>query len=235
VHRAVYALAHRDGLFEHVERFRESSFVIEGAAQHRQVRRGLVMVVAVPTARDLERLTVIALGLLVSASLVLHRADVDQVARHERMTIAVQLLVDLERAAVQRVGDVEVAGVEMDARQLVDRGRKIRTAGRDCRLQTHGLLQDRNRLTIAEASDTADFRPWIRLWAPNGAVLGDVAGLTGGDQQRDCAGDGHLSDSRGQLRQLLRWNGNLSVGCDTLKRPNALVRTKRAPIVTSQV
>src|SRR5262245_37166945 len=26
---------------------------------------------------------------------------------------------------------------------------------------------------------TAGFRPWIRLWAPNGAVLGDTSGLAG--------------------------------------------------------
>jgi hypothetical protein len=36
---------------------------------------------------------------------------------------------------------------------------------------------ERITVSIAETSDTADFRPWIRLWAPNGAVLGDTAGL----------------------------------------------------------
>ena len=39
-------------------------------------------------------------------------------------------------------------------------------------------LSERISVDIAETSDTADFRPWrIRLWAPNGAVLGDTAGL----------------------------------------------------------
>jgi hypothetical protein len=31
---------------------------------------------------------------------------------------------------------------------------------------------------ISETSETNDFRPWIRLWAPNGAVLGSSSGLT---------------------------------------------------------
>jgi hypothetical protein len=37
-----------------------------------------------------------------------------------------------------------------------------------------------NHLTVQinETSETSDFRPWIRLWAPNGATLGDAAGLT---------------------------------------------------------
>ena len=30
---------------------------------------------------------------------------------------------------------------------------------------------------ISQTSETDDFRPWIRLWAPNGAVLGNVSGL----------------------------------------------------------
>ena len=30
---------------------------------------------------------------------------------------------------------------------------------------------------ISETSDTADFRPWIRLWAPNGGILGSNSGL----------------------------------------------------------
>jgi PKD domain/Calx-beta domain len=38
---------------------------------------------------------------------------------------------------------------------------------------------ERISVNIAETNDTADFRPWIRLWAPNGAVLGDTAGLSG--------------------------------------------------------
>ena len=36
---------------------------------------------------------------------------------------------------------------------------------------------DRIAVHIGEITDTADFRPWIRLWAPNGATLGDVAGV----------------------------------------------------------
>ncbi len=29
---------------------------------------------------------------------------------------------------------------------------------------------------IGEITDTADFRPWIRLWAPNGVVLASTSG-----------------------------------------------------------
>jgi hypothetical protein len=31
---------------------------------------------------------------------------------------------------------------------------------------------------ISETADTADFRPWIRVWAPNGASLGSAAGVS---------------------------------------------------------
>jgi hypothetical protein len=30
---------------------------------------------------------------------------------------------------------------------------------------------------ITQTSETDDFRPWIRLWAPNGNVKGDTAGI----------------------------------------------------------
>jgi hypothetical protein len=33
-------------------------------------------------------------------------------------------------------------------------------------------------VNINEVVDNDDYRPWIRLWAPNGASLGDVAGVT---------------------------------------------------------
>jgi hypothetical protein len=33
-------------------------------------------------------------------------------------------------------------------------------------------------VNINETSETNDFRPWIRLWAPNGATLGSTSGLT---------------------------------------------------------
>lgn len=36
---------------------------------------------------------------------------------------------------------------------------------------------DRIAVHIGEVTDTSDLRPWIRLWAPNGASLGDVAGV----------------------------------------------------------
>jgi hypothetical protein len=35
---------------------------------------------------------------------------------------------------------------------------------------------DRIAIHIGETVDTDDFRPWIRLWAPNGAVLGNTWG-----------------------------------------------------------
>ena len=38
---------------------------------------------------------------------------------------------------------------------------------------------DRITVNITETTETDDFRPWIRLWAPNGATLGNVSGLTG--------------------------------------------------------
>jgi hypothetical protein len=37
---------------------------------------------------------------------------------------------------------------------------------------------ERISLHIGEITDTDDFRPWIRLWSPTGASLGDTAGLT---------------------------------------------------------
>jgi hypothetical protein len=36
---------------------------------------------------------------------------------------------------------------------------------------------ERITVHIGEVTDSADFRPWIRLWAPNGTTLGDTAGL----------------------------------------------------------
>jgi hypothetical protein len=36
---------------------------------------------------------------------------------------------------------------------------------------------DRIALHVGQISETADFRPWIRLWAPNGASLGNVSGV----------------------------------------------------------
>jgi hypothetical protein len=34
---------------------------------------------------------------------------------------------------------------------------------------------------IDEITDTDDFRPWIRLWAPNGSILGNTSGLAAAD------------------------------------------------------
>jgi hypothetical protein len=36
---------------------------------------------------------------------------------------------------------------------------------------------DRIALHIGEITDNDDFRPWIRLWAPNGTILGDTSGF----------------------------------------------------------
>jgi hypothetical protein len=36
---------------------------------------------------------------------------------------------------------------------------------------------ERIALHIGEITDNDDFRPWIRLWAPNGTVLGDAVGV----------------------------------------------------------
>jgi deoxycytidine triphosphate deaminase len=36
---------------------------------------------------------------------------------------------------------------------------------------------DRITVNIGETTDTDDFRPWIRLWAPNGAQIGEFSGL----------------------------------------------------------
>jgi hypothetical protein len=36
----------------------------------------------------------------------------------------------------------------------------------------------RIRVQINELTETDDFRPWIRIWAPNGATLGSASGLT---------------------------------------------------------
>jgi hypothetical protein len=37
---------------------------------------------------------------------------------------------------------------------------------------------DRIAVHIGEITETSDFRPWIRVWAPNGATLGSSSGLT---------------------------------------------------------
>src|SRR5688572_15059676 len=37
---------------------------------------------------------------------------------------------------------------------------------------------ERISLHLGESADTDDFRPWLRLWAPNNATLGDVAGVS---------------------------------------------------------
>ena len=36
-------------------------------------------------------------------------------------------------------------------------------------------------LHLAETSETDDFRPWIRVWGPNGSVLASISGLTVAD------------------------------------------------------
>jgi hypothetical protein len=38
---------------------------------------------------------------------------------------------------------------------------------------------DSLNVTVTETAETDDFRPWIRLWAPNGAILGSAFGLAG--------------------------------------------------------
>jgi deoxycytidine triphosphate deaminase len=37
---------------------------------------------------------------------------------------------------------------------------------------------NRITVTISETTDTDDFRPWIRLWAPNGVQAGEISGLS---------------------------------------------------------
>ena len=36
---------------------------------------------------------------------------------------------------------------------------------------------ERIAVHIGQITETDDFRPWIRLWAPNGATLGSQSGL----------------------------------------------------------
>src|SRR5437899_8680721 len=37
-------------------------------------------------------------------------------------------------------------------------------------------IGDRMAVHIGEITDNDDFRPWIRIWAPNGVVVGDTSG-----------------------------------------------------------
>src|SRR5262249_48336635 len=41
----------------------------------------------------------------------------------------------------------------------------------------NAVAGERIAVHIGEVTDSADFRPWIRLWAPNGTILGDTAGV----------------------------------------------------------
>ena len=60
---------------------------------------------------------------------------------------------------------------------------------------------DRIAVHIGEITDTDDFRPWIRLWAPNGANSRlPVRHGRGGDRRRRRARHGHLSRAGRQLR-----------------------------------
>ena len=64
---------------------------------------------------------------------------------------------------------------------------------------------DRIALHIGEIADTDDFRPWLRLWAPNGATLGDVSGVCrDGHRRRRRARDWHVHGARRELRQRVR-------------------------------
>ena len=70
---------------------------------------------------------------------------------------------------------------------------------------------ERIAVHIGEITDTDDFRPWIRLWAPNGATLGVIL-RRGCRRNRRCgrAGHGHLSGACRQLRQRLQRHRHLS-------------------------
>ena len=61
---------------------------------------------------------------------------------------------------------------------------------------------DRIAVHIGEITDTDDFRPWIRLWAPNGAILGSPSGTDAAViDDVDGACHGHVSRPGRQLRQ----------------------------------
>ena len=45
-------------------------------------------------------------------------------------------------------------------------------------MDLHRRWGQRIRVQINEVTETDDFRPWIRIWAPSGATLGSAAGLT---------------------------------------------------------
>ncbi len=63
---------------------------------------------------------------------------------------------------------------------------------------------ERIAVNIGQITDNDDFRPWIRLWAPNGAVLGSTSGTDAAVIGRHrSAGQRHISGPGRQLRQRL--------------------------------
>src|SRR5262249_16479040 len=92
----------------------------------------LVMVLPVERFRDLESLPVELLRLRIIAELLLDGAEIDQVLRHQRMAVAVQLPMHSQQTPVQRVRFGIVPRIEVAGRQLEETVRKVRwiAAGR---------------------------------------------------------------------------------------------------------
>ena len=74
---------------------------------------------------------------------------------------------------------------------------------------------DRIAVHIGEIAETDDFRPWIRVWAPNGATLGSAFGTDAAEIGDVIAPvDRHVSGARGELRQRRRRDGHLPADDD---------------------
>ena len=95
---------------------------------------------------------------------------------------------------------------------------------------------DRIALHIGEIAETDDFRPWIRLWAPNGAfarVYVRHRRSRNGRYRR--ARHGHLSRAGLQLRQRLRRNRHLSPHHDPHSRSHHRIAGDQGGALTNGV
>ncbi len=119
-----------------------------GAADHVERGRGLVVILAVPAAVEIERLPVVAFGDVPPPPLLLGRAQVHEVARDGRVTRPVHRPVDREHHAVERIRQGVVTGVEVRVREFGERdplflGRPVREG-----VAPRGVFEQRDRLVV---------------------------------------------------------------------------------------
>src|SRR6266566_4824829 len=110
---------------------------------------GLIVIRSVERLRDVERLAVVALSVLVMSPLLLHGAEVDQILGDERVALTVQPASHPQNEAVERIGDRKVPGVVVRVCQLAQAGRQLRCGRASGRAaESNRLLEHLDRLGV---------------------------------------------------------------------------------------